>query len=153
MPAVLAPPAAAGAEERAGAGGPADRGCLLWHHPGETGPEESAGGGGLQRGSWPWPQRAPEHNQHAAGVVSVFAMASVRTLQIYVSITRVFPTHGPPLSLSGVRGVRPSCVVSRSRSRGPTNIERASSRSKSKWKQRLVHPISPPALHPPQKIH
>lgn len=46
---ILAAPAAAGAEERARAGGPADRGRLLRHHPGEAGPEEPAGGGGLQR--------------------------------------------------------------------------------------------------------
>lgn len=51
MLAILAAPAAAGAEERARAGGPADRGRLLRHHPGEAGPEEPAGGGGLQR--WP----------------------------------------------------------------------------------------------------
>lgn len=69
--ALLAAPAAAGAEERAGAGGSSDRGRLLWHHPGQTGPEEPAGGGRLQRRSWPGPQRAPQHNQYAAGVVGI----------------------------------------------------------------------------------
>lgn len=51
VPAVLVAPAAARAEECAGAGGPADRGCLLRHHPGQTGSEEPAGGGRLQCGS------------------------------------------------------------------------------------------------------
>ncbi len=74
MSAVFAPPAAARAEERARVGGSAHRGCLLWHHPGQTGPEEPAGGGRLQRGSWPGPQRAPKHNQHAAGVVGITSM-------------------------------------------------------------------------------
>lgn len=68
--ALFAAPAAAGAEERARAGGPADRRRLLRHHPGEAGPEEPAGGGGLQRRPRPGPQRAAQHRQHAAGVVS-----------------------------------------------------------------------------------
>lgn len=70
MPAIFAAAAAARAEECAGAGRPADRGRLLRHHPGETGPEEPAGGGGLQRRPRSRPQRAPKHNQHTAGVVS-----------------------------------------------------------------------------------
>lgn len=75
--ALFAAPAAAGAEERAGAGGPADRGRLLRHHPGEAGPEEPAGGGGLQRRPRPGPQRAAQHRQHAAGVVSAAASHSI----------------------------------------------------------------------------
>lgn len=65
------------AEECAWAGRPADRGCLQWHYPWETGPEEPAGRGRLQYRSRPGPQRITQHYQHTAGVVSLYLFVSV----------------------------------------------------------------------------
>lgn len=69
--AVFATAPAVRAEECAWAGRPADRGCLQWHYPRETGPEEPAGRGRLQHRSRPGAQRITQHCQHTAGVVSV----------------------------------------------------------------------------------
>lgn len=71
MSAVFTTAPAVRAEECAWAGRPADRGCLQWHYPRETGPEEPAGRGRLQHRSRPGPQRITQHCQHTAGVVSV----------------------------------------------------------------------------------
>lgn len=128
--ALLAAPATAGAEECAGAGGSPDRGCLLWHHPGQTGPEEPAGGGRLQRRPWPGPQRAPQHNQYAAGVVSITSacLCSRVGFSLNYQFSELFTLFYPfwHFSPPGVQAARQCFVVLKSRSRGQTNTERAS---------------------------
>lgn len=127
--ALFTAPAAAGAEERARAGGPADRRRLLRHHPGEAGPEEPAGGGGLQRRPRPGPQRAAQHRQHAAGVVSGAASHSICCFRSFLKnlfFTVFFLSGCLPSSLTGAQAARRCFVGLRSKSQGQTNTERAS---------------------------